>query len=694
MKNKLVSIIQTSSVMVALVSFIAAIIIPLPGMIIDLALVVSFAVAITLYVSASSIRNWNELSTFPTILLLTAIFRIALNISTTRRILQDGKPGHIIESFGSFVVGSNIWIGFVIFIILIVFQFIVANGLARTSEVAARFTLDSLPGKQMSIDNDLQQGNIGKEEAKEARTNLDMEVDFYGNMDGAGKYIKGDVVAGITLVVVNIVFGMIIGTVVGGMSITEAAYRYTLLTMGDGIVNQICSLLIAISAGIVMTRVYNGSEKNILINIFGELTKNPTVLNVVGTLFLLFGFVMPSTLIAFGAIAAVMFYLAYKKSKRLVEEQASLEGIETAEREEDKRRAKERVDVVSEIEPIILELGIQLAPLVIGAKSGELKQKIIFLRQEIARELGVRIPYIKVIDNSSLSPYHKYNILIKDITVASGELKINEVLAMKTPFVVKELVGYNPTRDPVFHEEAVWIPEDQIETATKNGYKILDPLSILSTHLNEVIRQHMHEFIQRQEIHNMLTNIEARHEALVSEVKKSETITLATIQRVVQNLLREGLSVRNLPEILESIIDCKTHDNIDVITSMVRENMAKYICNKYADNDGKLYVLLLDPLIEKLFPGRVATHTNGSFHLQLRQQEEELFVQSLTELLKVASATDVEPVILTTQMPVRFGISRLLNRYNLSVPVMSTNELVPGVRLERIGFIQTEAEAS
>jgi flagellar biosynthesis protein FlhA len=684
--------IKNSASLIGIVSVFVILLVPIPGFLIDFLLVFSMGAAVMIYLRAASIEEWDELSTFPTILLFTALFRIMLNVSTTKKILVDGDPGQVIEAAGSFVVGSSVGVGIVIFIILIVFQFIVANGASRTAEVAARFTLDSMPGKQMSIDADQQQGIITKEEAKEKRKKLDIEIDFYGSMDGAGKFIKGDVILGIVLTLINITAGLIVGMWSKGMSLQESAYRYTLLTVGDGVVNQISSLMVAIAAGIVMTRVYNGKGKDVTKSIFSELSNNPKISYISSGIFLFIGIATPLPIFPFVVIAALLAFMGIQRSKEVDTEKKDIAAKKLFEEQEKAQRETESVEVLTELEPITLEVGLALVPVVENEKNGvRLQDKITMMRKHIARELGVKIPSIHVVDNSSLVPYTKYNILIKDSIVASGELQTNSVLALKTPYTMKEIEGI-PTKDPIYGEDAIWVGDKRASEAKEKGYTVLDPLNIIATHLNEMIRRNLHELIQRQEVKNLLDTLERGHKVLIEEMEKEE-IGLAIIQGVVKNLLLEGVSVRDLSTIVEAIIDCKTHrkaemHRIDDVTAIVRERLSKQICEKRKNqSDNTLYVLLLPSELESSVQ---TLDRHDGYYLNFDAKEEMAFVQQVYKEVQKANASDVEPVLLTNRKDLRFGLARLLHKYSLSIAVVGTNELVPGFNIKPIGTIAFE----
>lgn len=699
-------LVKATAPLIALISFLLAMILPLHSTIIDIAIVFSLALSITVYMRSSTIHEWHELKTFPSILLLSAIFRIALNIATTRKILEDGEPGAMINTSGNLIAGGNIFIGFVIFIILFVVQFlVVSQGTTRITEVKARFTLDGMPMKQMSIDNDLNNGIITPEQAAERKKELDQQIDFYGNMDGAGKFIKGDVTASIILFFVNIIVGFIIGVVVHGMGMAEAAKFYTILTIGDGLMSQICSMLLAVGAALVMTRVYNGDQTNLAENIIGELTFNPFIINFVGGIFAMLGvmgFFTELPVFPLLLMAACLFYLGYQR-KKLLEEEAALEAQRTEmERTQEQSVEQEKMEINTEIEPITIELGSMLLPIVGQPNETEkretLQDNIKMMRMEIAKQLGVKIPKIHVVDNSALYPYTKYRFKIKDNLVAEGDLRVGKLLALKTPYVVKDISG-EPTKDPIFGEDAVWISEVDANEAKDAGYMIYDPLTILSTHLKETIKRHLHELLERQDVQDLVDQVAETRKVLLKEIEE-EKIPLAVIQGVLKNLLRENLSIRDLPVILESVIDgnrivggmfesnnpglAGKFNKTDEITTIVRERISKYICEKNKNDDGKMYVILLDPNVEKQL--EVFPRYDG-YYMRLNINEEQKLITSLIQEIQRSQMAGIEPVLFTSRNEVRFAFARMVHKYNIPIAVLSANELVQGVALEQVGMV-------
>ncbi|MCP8968869.1 flagellar biosynthesis protein FlhA [Ectobacillus ponti] len=677
-----------ASILVA-VSFVVALLVPLPPFVLDMTLVFMLGLAVLIYMRSTSIKGWDELKTFPTMLLLIGIFRVALNISTTRAILSTGNAGHVIEEFGQFVIGGNMLIGVVIFLVLIVFQFIIAHGASRTAEVAARFTLDSLPGKQMSIDADLNQRMITEEEAKERRKKLNMETDFYGAMDGAGKFVKGDVVFSIVILFVNIIFGLIVGMLQQGMSFTDAAYHFTKLTIGDGIINQIGSLMLAISTGLIVTRVFDGSEDNLTQGIFRELMAQEIIVYAMGGLFIAMGVFTPLPMFPFLLIGGAVIYFGYrsKKERKKQQEQELQQEMEMIKNEGDTKQVEDSFGVFTDKYPIIVELGLDLAALVKQKINGETaRDKVMLMRKSIINDLGINVPGINFKDNTSFRPRGKYVITIKGAKVAEGVLKSGHLLALKTPHVMTDLDA-EPTKDPVFGEDGYWIMEHMVQDAQMKNYQVLEPLSILTTHLDVVIRKNIHELIQRQHVKDLITSLEKDHEVLLEEIKKKE-IDLSLIQNVVKQLLKEGISIRELPTIMEAIIDGKEiyQNHVDGVTSFVRESIAKVICENAKNYDGKVYAALFQDSLE--LETEVVNNSYQGYVLSWDLQTEMRVMEQVQHILKKARLTGKEPVLLTRRKDFRFGFVRTLERYQLDMKVLTVSELSPEVMVEQIAVIE------
>lgn len=672
------------------VSFVIALILPLPPIVIDLVLVTILAVAVLVYMRATTIRDWAELKSFPTLLLLMGIFRVSINISTTRAILTTGDPGQVIKQFGNFVIGNNFVVGIVIFIILIVFQFIVANGSSRTAEVAARFTLDALPGKQMAIDADLNQRLITEVEARQKRSDLNMQTEFYGAMDGAGKFVKGDVLFTVLLAVVNIVFGLIVGMVQGNLSFGDAVVKYTELTIGDGIVSQIGSLLMAMSTGVIVTRVFDGEEDNVAVGIFKELMQNAIVVYTLAAMFILMGIFSPLPTFPFLLIGGALGVLGFRTQSALSKKKRLEADMEMAQLKAESKAAEEEQNqafgAAQEKYPIVVELGLNIAALVKQKINGETaKDKVILMRKSIMQDLGIGVPGINFKDNTSYRPRGKYVIKIKGVPIAEGILKAGHLLALKTPGVMVDL-NAEPTKDPIFGEDGYWILPGELEDAQLKNYQVLEPLSILITHLDVALRKNLHELLMRQQIKELIDGLADDNQILIDEIKKKE-IDYSLIQGVLKQLLKEGISVRDLPTIIEGIIDGQTiyPNDLDGITSFVRERISKVICEQAKNQDGKIYALLLQDSIE--LDTEIVTTPYYGYALNWELEKEIPVMQKIKETIQKAQLTGREPVVLTRRKDFRFGFVRVLERYQIDIPVLAISELSPETEVEQIALI-------
>lgn len=672
------------------VSFVVALLIPLPPFVLDMVIVFLLSMSVLVYMRATSIKEWDELKSFPTLLLLIGIFRVSINVSTTRAILTEGNAGHVIEEFGHFVIGGNLLIGIVIFTVLIVFQFIVANGASRTAEVAARFTLDSLPGKQMSIDADLNQRLITEQEAQEKRKKLNMETEFYGAMDGAGKFIKGDVIFGIVILFVNIIFGLIVGMMQQGMSFGEAAYHYTQLTVGDGIVNQIGSLMLAIATGIIVTRVFDGSPDTVSEGIFKELMAHEVVVYALGGLFIAMGIFTPLPFLPFALVGGTVLFLGYRNKQRLKREkdeelQKELEMIQSD--EDQLQKVEDSFGVFTDKYPIIVELGLDLAALVKQKINGETaRDKVVLMRKSIITDLGINVPGINFKDNTSFRPRGRYVIRVKGAKVAEGVLKSGYLLALKTPNVMADLDA-EPAKDPIFGEDGYWILEHMVNDAQMKGYQVLEPLSILITHLDVILRRNLHELLQRQHVKDLIQSLENEHGVLLEEIKKKE-IDLSLVQNVIKQLLKEGISIRDLPTIIEGIIDGKEiyQNQVDGVTSFVRECISKVICEHAKNPDGKIYAALFADTVE--LDADVVNNSYQGYLLNWDLQLETHVIEQVQRIFKQARLMGREPVLLTRRKDFRFGLVRLLDRYQIEAKVLCISELAPEIVVDQIAYIE------
>lgn len=672
------------SVLIAVILIVVMLIIPLPPTLIDILIIINISIALIIILVSMNTREPLQFSIFPTLLLLVTLFRLGLNVSTTRAILgNQGDAGNVIETFGQFVVGGNTLVGFVVFIILIVIQFIViTKGAERVSEVGARFTLDAMPGKQMSIDADLNAGMISDAEARERRKKIEQEADFYGAMDGASKFVKGDAIAGIIIVIINIIFGLIVGMVQEGLDLSAAASKYTLLTVGDGLVTQIPALLISTSTGIVVTRA--ASEGNLGHDITKQLLFSyPKMLYIAGGTIALLGFVTPINPLITTPIAATLIvggFLIVRKDEKTVE----LDEVEESEEDiEEDIKSPESVVSLLQIDPIEFEFGYGLIPLADANQGGDLLDRVVMIRRQLAIEMGMIVPVIRIRDNIQLQP-NEYSIKIKGNEVAKGELLLDHFMAM-SPGVEDENITGIETVDPAFGLPALWISEDLKDQAELSGYTVVDPPSVVSTHLTEVIKRHAHELLGRQETKQLIDHLNETYPTLVEDVTPNPLST-GDIQKVLRQLLNEKVSIRNLPIIFETLADYgQMTKDTDLLTEYVRQSLSRQITKQYVTEGEPLYVITVSGSVEKAVADAVQQTEHGSF-LNLDPNTMQSIVESCVREVERMQEMGYMPIILTSPA-VRMFIRHLLERYIPYVPVLSYNELEPTVEIQSVGVV-------
>ncbi len=624
------------------------------------------------------------MSTFPTILLLTTLFRLALNASSTRLILRDGYAGNVVATFGSFVAGGNPVLGIVVFIIIIIIQFmVITKGSERVAEVAARFTLDAMPGKQMAIDADLNSGLIDEQQARERRQKIQDEAAFYGAMDGASKFVKGDAIAGILITFVNIIGGLVLGiTGWGGstpISPSEALQKYTLLTIGDGLVSQIPALLISMATGILITKVSKESELSI--DLKEQLFSIPKVLYLAGGVLIFLGITTPLDTIIFCTTGILMIFSAYRMDQNLklhsIEEEISTEDVQAEE-----IRKPENVVSLLQVDPIELEFGYGIIPLADVNQGGDLLDRVVMIRRQLALELGTIVPIIRLRDNIQLSP-NQYIIKIKGVEVARGEILFDHYMAMNPGYVEEEIDGIDTT-EPAFGLPALWISETQREQAEALGYTVVDPPSIIATHLTEVIKKHLDELLSRQDVQTLINNVKENHPTLIDELVP-KILTVGEIQKVLANLLREGISIRDLVTIFETLADYGTTvRDTDLLTEYVRQALGRAISSKVFHQEQN-NVLTLDPELEQLIMDSVQ-HTEQGSYLALDPQISQQIFESLTQKMNKMMGMGQQPIVLTSPI-VRVYFKRLTETVAPDLIVLSYNEVEPTVEVQSAGMV-------
>lgn len=669
------------SVLVGIILIVMMMIIPLPPWALDILIFINLSLALTIILVAMNTKEPLQFSIFPSLLLVMTLFRLALNVSTTRSILTNREAGQIIETFGSFVVGGSPVIGFVVFLILVIIQFIViTKGSERVAEVAARFTLDAMPGKQMSIDADLNAGIITDTEARSRREKIEQEADFYGAMDGASKFVKGDAIAGIIIVIINIVGGFAIGMVVHGMAFGEAANLFTLLTIGDGLVSQIPALLISTATGIVVTRA--ASDGNLGSDITKQLFAYPKMLFVVAAVILMLGLFTPIGLLIALPIAALIALGGYSLLKSEEREHQQSEERQEAE-EVEQVRSPESVMSLLTVDPIEFEFGYGLIPLADANQGGDLLDRVIMIRRQCALEMGMIVPVIRIRDNIQLSP-NEYVIKIKGNEVARSSLMLDHYLAM-SPGIEDESIQGAETTEPAFGLPALWITEAMREKAEQAGYTVVDPPSVVATHLTETIKRHMHELLGRQETKSLVDFVKESAPALVEELVP-EKLAIGDIQKVLQNLLREKISIRDLHTIFETLADsAQFSKDPNVLTEYVRQALSRQITRTYTKNGEVVKVVTLSPTTEKQVADHIQQSEQGSY-LAMEPSMSQQFYHKVSE--QVNRLTDIgEQPILLTSPALRMYVKQLVERIMPDLPVLSYNELEPQVEVKSVGVV-------
>ncbi len=663
---------------------ILCLIIPVPLFLLDLLFALNIALSMIILFNALFSKEPLDMSAFPTLLLLTTLFRLSLNVSSTRNILLKADAGNVVDTFGNFVGGGNLVVGAIVFFVLVIMQLLVINkGSERVSEVTARFTLDAMPGKQMAIDADLNTGAITDEEAKERREKIQQESAFFGSMDGATKYVKGDATAGLVITVLNFVGGIAIGVLMNGMDINAAVQRYSILTIGDGLVSQIPSLMISLSTGILVTK---GSKEADVGNILRrQLFSTPKVLNIVGIALIGLGLFTPLNMLVFCAYG-IMFLLTARMMANQLEMTETDEAVSEEEESAEEIRRPENVSSLLQVDAIELEFGYGIIPLADVNQGGDLLDRVVMIRRQIALELGCVVPMIRLRDNIQLNP-NQYLIKIKGVPVSEGEILFDHYMAMNPGYVEEEISGI-PTFEPSYHLPAIWITESQRERAESLGYTVVDPPSIIATHLMEIIRSHLDELLTRQDVHNLIENVKEANETLVSELVP-KLLNVGEIQKVLQNLLAEGISIRDLVTIFETLADYAptTHDT-DVLTEYVRQSLKRAISNQYFNNNETTSVVTLDPNVEQVIMDSVKQTEQGAY-LALDPDYTNRLMTSLREETDKLEELGRTPIIITSPI-VRMYLKKLTQEQFRNLHVLSYNEIDSDVELQSVGMVTVE----
>ncbi|NCV20799.1 MAG: flagellar biosynthesis protein FlhA [Chloroflexi bacterium] len=672
---------------VAVVAVISMMIVPLPTVMLDLLLIVNLSIGLLILLVSMYTTEPLAFSVFPTLLLITTLFRLALNISASRLILLNAFAGHVIEAFGSVVIGGSYVVGIVVFIILVVIQFVViTNGAGRVAEVAARFTLDAMPGKQMSIDADLNAGLITEAEAKRRRQKIEQEADFYGAMDGASKFVRGDAIAGIIIILVNILAGFVIGVMQQGMSLMGALQTYALLTVGDGLVSQIPALMISTATGIVVTRAATSGDLGT--DTIRQITSNPRVLGIVTGALIVLAFVPGIPKLPFFIIACLTGVGAYMAWQSEVSgERTAISGgatvVETTATGEPAPTGPEAVTPLLALDPMELEIGYGLIPLVDPQEAGNLLDRITRIRRQMALDLGIVLPTVRVRDNLQLQP-NQYVVKLRGVEVARGDLLINQYLAMNAGLADEQIEGI-PTTEPAFGLPALWIQASLKDRAELLGYTVVDPPSVLTTHLTEVIKGNAANILSRQDVQTLITNLKAEHPAVVDELIPG-VLSIGETQKVLQNLLRERITIRDLVTIVETLADYarQTRDT-EALTEYVRQRLARAISAQYRGADGLVHVITLSPRVEQQLTEALKQTDQGTMIAMEPVRAQQLLQRLAGEMERVAGLGHA-PVLLCSAR-LRLAVRRLTERVLPNLVVLSFSEIATGVDVQAEGMV-------
>jgi flagellar biosynthesis protein FlhA len=667
---------------VCVIGILIIMILPLPTWLIDILLSCNITIAIIIILVSMYIVEAVDISMFPSFLLITTLFRLSLNIASTRLILLNGDQGvdaagQVIKAFGSFVVGGNYVVGGIVFGILMVINFVViTKGSGRIAEVAARFTLDAMPGKQMSIDADLNNGLINEEEAKKKRSKLQREADFYGAMDGASKFVRGDVTAGLIITFINIIGGLVIGVLQKDMQLIDAAQTYTILTIGDGLVSSIPALIISTAAGIIVSRA--ASEGHMGTQMFSQLAVHPRAFGTAAAVLAFFGVVPGLPGLPFFALAGLAGFIGYSMYQAGRADQAAV-----PEKAEKPPTGMENVDALLAIDDLELEVGYGLISLVDKAQGGDLLDKIRSIRRQFALDMGIVVPPIHIRDNLKLSP-NQYAFLLRGIEVARGEIFSDQYLAMESGIVEQKIEGI-PTREPAFGLPALWIAGDKREKAQMFGYTVVDPSTVLGTHIAELLKTYIHEVTGRQEVQSLLNKVAEKNPKLIDELVPG-LLPLGTVQKVIQNLLRERVSIRNLVTILEVLADyAPSTKNTDILTEYVRQALGRNITRQYLADDGNLYLITLDPSVEDVLSSSVQ-HTDRESFLSIDPNTAQQLIKKIEASLKRFEEKQSLPVLLCSPT-IRSNLKKLLERFIPQLAVLSHTEIDTRLKIKSLGMV-------
>jgi flagellar biosynthesis protein FlhA len=685
--NVFLTALRSTDVQFALgvVAIILMMVVPLPPFMLDLLMSVSITLSLMILLISIYVKEPLEFSTFPTLLLLTTLFRLALNVATTRSVLLNGANGNVSEvvaAFGEFVVGGNYFVGFVIFVILVIINFIViTKGAGRVAEVGARFTLDAMPGKQMAIDAELNAGLIDRDEAKRRRSKIEHEADFYGAMDGASKFVRGDAIAGLIITGINIIVGLILGVVQYKLSFADAAQKFTLLTVGDGLVSQIPALVISTASGIVVTRASGGVDLSEELS--SQLFVHPKAMYVCSALLAVMAIIPGMPFLPFSILSACFVMLGRYASSEIVRR----ETLKIAAAEE-KVKPEGKGDAVVELlhlDTLTLEVGVELVPLVDTQQDGEVLERIVSARKQFAQDIGIIVPMVMIRDNIQLRP-DEYQIMLKGNVIGQGKLMARRFLAMDPGDVMEPIEGHR-TKEPAYGLDAIWITPSQRDEATFRGYTVVNSATVIVTHLTKLIQDHAHELIGRQEVHSLIERLKRENEKVVEEVIAADRLNLGDVVKVLQNLLAENVSIRDLLSIFESLADhCKVVRNPDALTRHVRKSLGRGIIKKYVTPDSQLVISSLDRAVEDLLVAGLQYQDDGSTSLNVEPEIAQRLLNSIAECMRNFESTGTQPILVCGSR-IRWDLRKLVQRFIPGLVVLAFDEIPSDIQSKNIGTV-------
>lgn len=668
-------------VMMFVLGVIVMIVIPISKPLLDVLIIINIFVSMTILLVSMSTKEPLDFSVFPSMLLITTLFRLSLNISSTRLILGQHDAGQVIATFGEFVINGNAIVGFIVFLIIVIVQFmVITRGAERVAEVAARFTLDAMPGKQIAIDADMNAGLITEEQARERRKVIGREADFYGAMDGASKFVKGDAIASMIIVAVNIVAGFIIGVAMDHMSFQSALHTFTQLSVGDGLVSQIPALLLSTATGLMVSRA--ASDANMGEDVVKQVFGSPRALFIVGGVIFLLGVFTPIGILRVLPVSALAIIGGWRMN--ISRNKLALKQVEdTARTQQAETKKPENVYNLLTVEPIEFEFGYGLIPLVDSKQGGDLLERVVMIRRQLALELGLVLPMVRMRDNIQLKPT-QYVIKLKGVQVSEGEIVMGHWLAL-SPGVENPAIQGVPAKDPAFGLPAVWVNQQMKILAEANGYTVVDPPSVVATHLTEVLRRHAHELLGRQETKALLDHVKSTNSAAVDDVYPN-TLSLGQIQNVLSNLLQEKISIRDMVTILETLADVgRQTQELDTLTERVRQALARQISHQFAVPNEPMSVITLGPTVEERIQQSLVEHTSGSF-IGMEPGEGQTVIRRLQEESGKLQALGKTPVLLIHPQ-LRLAVRRWIARYLPDMVVLSYNELDPTIEIQSGGVV-------